>query len=112
MRDCDTGPRRLLRLDVMLVAFAAAGGLATLLLPEPAPAARGRQVYTLAIATGDDLRLARSSAVGESDFTARRALACRRILSMGPVDVGTSCRPASNRARRPGPGAERLSSAD
>lgn len=79
------------RLDLTLVAFAVAGAAIAALLPARMPT-DGR--YTLAISHGQDLRLAgRNETAGAPPDAGARVLSCRRVVSVGPVDVGTRCRP-------------------
>ena len=84
------------RLDVTLVAFALASAAVAALLPQRSPVDRR---YALAISHGDDLRLAGStSAAGPLADPSIRVLSCRRVVSVGPVDVGARCRPEEPRA--------------
>lgn len=79
------------RLDLTLVAFALAGVAIAALLPARTPS-DGR--YALAISNGHELRLAgRSKTSGTPPDAGARLLSCRRVVSVGPVDVGARCRP-------------------
>lgn len=79
------------RLDLTLVAFALAGVAVAAVLPQRIPA-DGR--YALAISHGDDLRLAgRAESAGTLPDPGARVLSCKRVVSVGPVDVGARCRP-------------------
>lgn len=85
------------RLDLTLVAFAAAGAAVALLVPPRAPATAPGGAYALAISAGDDLKLAATAAAGSAlDAPAHaRVLACRRVMSVGPVDIGARCKPSA-----------------
>lgn len=87
------------RLDLTLVAFAAAGAAIAAWAPigqrDGAPSGR----YAIAISNGDELRLAagRREAAQPADPGAR-VLSCRRVVSLGPLDVGARCRTADEHA--------------
>lgn len=91
------------RLDMTLLAFALAGIAVAALLPQRAPPADSGGRYALAISHGDDLKLAATAgraaasvrAIAPEDATAdlgARVLACRRVISVGPLDVGARCK--------------------
>lgn len=101
------------RLDVTLLAFALAGIAVAALLPQRAPPADSGGRYALAISHGDDLKLAATAgratasvlaiapANAISDATpdlGARVLACRRVISVGPLDVGARCKSAERAA--------------
>jgi hypothetical protein len=84
------------RLDLSLLTFALAGLAAALLMPVRDPVATQPGRYALAIAHGDDLKLAAKSAIAiaiEAPATAR-VLSCRNVVSVGPLDIGSRCRDA------------------
>lgn len=79
------------RLDVTLLAFALIGAALATLLPQR-PHLEGR--YALAIAHGEDLRLASGTTVsGTPPEAGARVLSCKRVVSVGSVGVGARCQP-------------------
>ncbi|MEQ1718924.1 MAG: hypothetical protein ABL907_23560 [Hyphomicrobium sp.] len=101
------------RLDMTLVAFAIAGMAVAALQPARPPSAASGDRYALAISHGEDLKLAATAVrrtagipVGASTTTpsgrgadaalepGTRVLACRRVISVGPLDLGARCKPA------------------
>lgn len=83
------------RLDMTLVAFALAGAAVAALMPQKAQL-EGR--YALAIAHGEDLRLASGAgAAGWPPDAGARVLSCKRVISVGLVDVGARCQPGETK---------------
>lgn len=83
------------RLDLTLVAFAVAGAAVAALPPLRTSAVPQEGRYALAISNGGDLRLAGGGdAQGALPDPAARVLSCRRVVSVGPMDVGARCRAA------------------
>ncbi len=101
-----------------LLAFALAGIAVAALLPQRSPPADSGGRYALAISHGDDLKLAATAgraaanvmAIAPEDATAdatpdlgARVLACRRVISVGPLDVGARCKSSDPAAARSAP---------
>lgn len=91
------------RLDLTLVAFAAAGiAVATLMPPRAdlmaekgSAGASNVKSYAIAISAGDAMTLAAGSATVGAAEPGGRVLACRHVLSFGPLDIGQRCKPSS-----------------
>lgn len=85
------------RLDLTLVAFAVAGAAVAAMQPLRTYAGPQEGRYALAISNGGDLRLAAGAgANGAVVEPAARVLSCRRVVSVGPLDVGARCRTATD----------------
>lgn len=83
-----------------LLAFAGAGLAVALLLPSRTPPQTASPSYALAISSGIDLRLAgRHAAAGTTSVApGARVLACRRVVSLGALDIGARCRQGASNA--------------
>lgn len=83
------------RLDLTLATFAVMGSVIAILLPDRAPAADAPVSYAIAISTGSDLKLADPTSSVAPSAQAGRVLACRRMVSVGSLEIGTRCKPTT-----------------
>lgn len=85
-----------LRLALVLLSFAVFGAAVSYLTPWQAGVAAS--AYAVAIGAGDDLALSRAGEALPSHARHGRSLACRDLVRVGPVGIGTACaRPTSTR---------------